>query len=116
MFFTYGAANIYDELPDNLKPASADEAMIFSVESIFAEKPFGVHKFWPWLAPDAPEMKPLIESCPEILGILPPEKLSEPLWKDLVCSLNISRDKFDVATTISFDFREVCGAHEEATL
>ena len=63
------AADIYDELPDSLKPASIEEGMRFSSESIHSNKPFGIHKYWVSLPPYLPKTRKLLEDCPESLGI-----------------------------------------------
>ena len=108
-YICHMAANMYDELPDNLKPAPANETADFSVEMLFSEeRPFGTHQYWCCLPPDAPQMRSMVEGCPEALGILPSHLLSNEKWRSMVCSLNVSRYTFDPAVNVTFDFKEVC--------
>jgi len=103
------AADMYDELPDDLKPAPANESANFSAEMWFSEEsPFGTHQFWSCLPPEAPQMKSMIESCPEALGILPADLLSDERWTNMACALNVSRKSFNPAVDITFDFRQIC--------
>ena len=103
------AADIYDELPDGLKPAPANEAAAFSSEMLLLDaQPFGTHRYWCCRSPEAPKMRGLMENCPETLGILPPDLLANKEWKRRVCGLNVSRESFDPAVNITFDFQATC--------
>lgn len=68
----------------------------------------GAHQFWCCLAPDAPEMKVMMENCPEALGILPAYLMSDKKWKNAVCALNVTKESFDSAVNITFDFGQIC--------
>jgi hypothetical protein len=104
------AADIYEELPDNLKPAPVVEGKTFSSEMLYSDQPFGVHQFWTNLSPTEPKMKTMMESCPEMLGTLPSSHANGD-WKDLACSLNISRESITTAISGgSFNYEEHCGA------
>lgn len=107
-WFCNKAADIYDELPENLKPALISDELIFSVESMFTEKPFATHKYWVSLPSHLPGTKVLVESCPEILGVFQIEYFQFPGHKELICSLNMNRDDFDKEFNITFDFRSIC--------
>lgn len=59
-----------------LLPAPRLEAMQFSVETIFYEKPFGVHQFWRDLpVPNAILLKSFFNHCPEAWELLPADVL-----------------------------------------
>jgi len=110
MWFCYKSIDIYHELSDEFKPADVIDEMSFSSETIPSERPFGLHKFWPWLQPDTPEVRRSLENCPEALGIFPPELLdSHSGWHDLICSLDVAWESFDSRTNITFDYRSRCG-------
>lgn len=107
-WFCNKAADIYNDLPETLKPATMEDEIHFSSESIFSERPFGVHKYWISLPPGAPEMIKLLENCPENLGMFPSEYLAYPSWRGMVCALNVTRKAFDQRTNITFDFETSC--------
>jgi hypothetical protein len=110
LWFCYKSIDIYDEIPDEFKPASISDEMRFSSETIPSENPFGLHKFWPWLQPHAPEVRTSLENCPEALGIFPPELLdSHSGWHDLICSLDNAWGSFDQRTNITFNYKAHCG-------
>lgn len=85
-----------------------EDELLFSSESIFSERSFGIHKYWISLPPDVPQMRTLLENCPEALGMFPTEYLGYTLWHDMVCSLNVTRESFDPGTNITFDFGGHC--------
>jgi hypothetical protein len=86
----------------------ANEAANSSAEMLFSEaQPFGAHQFWCCLAPDAPEMKAMMESCSDALGILPATLMSDRRWTNMACSLNVTRKSFDPAANITIDFGQV---------
>ena len=109
-FFCEKAALIYHELPDGLKPASQKESKNFSSEIMFSDRPFGVHKFWVFHSPVKPRMRKMMNTCPEMLGILPWRVVSDDsAWKKLVCSLNITRDIIQKATSGgTFNYARFC--------
>ena len=109
-FFCEKAAHIYHELPDGLKPASQREGMKFSSEMMYSDHPFGVHKFWVFHSPADARMKKMMNTCPEMLGILPWRVMrNNSTWEKLVCSLNITRDVVEMATSGgTFDYGKFC--------
>lgn len=110
MFFCHAAADLYNDLPAALRPAPMAEEIPFSVETIWHEAPFAVHKFWPHLHVSTPALATqIIEHCPEALGILPADLVTnQTVWRDIVCSAQVDRGAFDQATNITFDFDRVC--------
>ena len=110
LFFSIKASQIYHELQDDLKPASQTEIMKFSLEMMFSGRPFGVHKFWAFHSPDEPRMKQIMNTCPEMLGILPLRVVGgDRAWEKLICSLNITRDIITKATSGgTFDYMTLC--------
>lgn len=103
------AADMYDELPDDIKPATFDEEMAFSSEMIYSEAPFGTHQYWANLDPMSPKLWEMFDSCPEMWGILN-VKIFElrPAWKDMVCQINATRSDFVLGVNITFDFAQMC--------
>lgn len=116
LYFSMKASEIYHELPDNLKPASQRENMKFSSEMMFSDRPFGVHKFWGFHSPDEPRMIQIMKQCPEMIGILPLRVVSgDRAWEKLICSLNITRDIIENATSGgSFDYVKFCHFEKNA--
>ncbi len=93
-FICNKAADLYhdaasaDEHPPWLVPAPQEEAMQFSVESVFYPTPFGVHQFWRDMrAPNATALTSFFQACPEALGVLPADVLTRrPEWREVVCA------------------------------
>ena len=77
---------------------------------MFSDRPFGVHKFWGFHSPDEPRMKQIMNTCPEMLGILPLRVMDgDRAWEKLICSLNITRDIIKKATSGgTFDYVTFC--------
>lgn len=91
-FICNKAADLYHDAgaahPPWLVPAPQEEAMQFSVESVFHPKPFGVHQFWRDMrAPNATALSSFFQACPEALGVLPADVLTRrPEWRAVVCA------------------------------
>ena len=103
---------MYDELPDNLKPATADEARIFSSEMLYSELSFGVHQYWRNLDPSSPRLATMFETCPEMWSILPVELLLEQeRWRHMACSnLGGTGGRLVPGVNITFDPAVLCRA------
>lgn len=111
-YFCNVAADIYDELPDRLKPATFEEEAAFSSEMIYSEAPFGVHQYWASLTPTSPRLRKMFANCPEMWDILPLDVLiSRPDWKHLVCSMDVTHSN---STTISNTLLEILDKNCEA--
>jgi hypothetical protein len=82
----------------------------FSSETMYSDCPFGVHQFWIYESPNMPDLKSMMESCPVTIGILPSSLfISERGWREMICSLNFSRDIIINTTSGgSYDFEELC--------
>jgi len=107
-WFVNRAVDIYDELPDHLKPATCEEAGRFSVETMYQGPPFGTHQYWPHLVHSLELIDELFEVCPEALAILP-EHLTESIeWKDILCALNVTRKNLNRTYNIIIDFPTTC--------
>ena len=83
---------------------------MFSVETMWYEAPFAVHKFWPHLHVSTPTMATtIIEHCPEALGVLPAGLVADQtVWRDIVCAAQLDRSAFDQRSNITFNFGHVC--------
>ena len=53
---------------ENVNTPSFDEAKFFSIESVYSNSPFGIHK--PWLGIDKKSLKMFIEKYPEVSSLL----------------------------------------------
>jgi hypothetical protein len=53
----------------SVKIPSKEEGKLFSVETIYYDKPFAIHAAWKWLSWD--ETKRLFQYCPELLLVAP---------------------------------------------
>lgn len=103
------AADMHDELSDDIKPASFDEEMDFSSEMTYAEAPFGIHQYWSNLDAMSPKLWTMFDSCPEMWGILDVRVFDlHPAWKDMVCRINVTRSDFVPGVNITFDFAQMC--------
>lgn len=94
-WFCNRAADIYPALvarnDSRLVPAPAAEALAFSVEMLYHEKPFGVHQFWTNLRPNATALRVLLTNCPEALEILPSDIIARRSdWRNVLCDLKPS--------------------------
>ena len=71
-----------------LLPAPRFKAMQFSVETVFYEKPFGVHQFWRDLyVPNATQLISFFNNCPEAWELLPENVLDKRWeWMSVICA------------------------------
>lgn len=71
-----------------LLPAPRSKAMEFCVETIFQDKPFGVHQFWRDLpVANATQLKSFFNNCPEACEVLPENVLDKRWeWMKLQCA------------------------------
>ena len=100
---------MYDELPDDIKPATFDEEMAFSSEMMYSEAPFGTHQYWANLDPASPKLWMMFDNCPEMWGILDMGFVNmRPDWKALICQINVTRSAFVPGVNITFDFAQIC--------
>lgn len=107
-FFCNAAADIYEQLPASLRPATFDEERAFSVESLYYKAPFGVHQYWTALSPKSPFFPEMFANCPEMLEILPDKLIKKSQdWRNLACSLNISNSNIERAS--GFNYSKYCG-------
>lgn len=86
------AADIYPLLLARDDPAliaaPREEALAFSVEMLYADRPFGVHQFWSNLQPNMTALRTLFDNCPEALQILPGDIIARrPDWRGILCQL-----------------------------
>jgi hypothetical protein len=92
-FICSAAADIYPLLLARHDPrliaAPREDALAFSVEMLYHEKPFGVHQFWSTLLPpNETALCTLLENCPESLSILPENIVSRrPDWRAVLCDV-----------------------------
>ncbi len=106
LWFAFRAADIYDELPDNIKPATSEEAGQFAFETMYQGPPFGSHQYWCREGP-SPMMAEFLEICPEALAILPANIPANAGWEDMLCSLDVmeyAKNSYNV----SFDVGATC--------
>ena len=99
---------MYDELPDNLKPATFEEEAAFSSEMVYSEAPFGVHKYYAFADPASPQLHTMLDNCPEMWGIFPVELVNQEEWKKNACGTSRTQFTFDPQVNITFDPRLVC--------
>lgn len=88
-YFCNIAADLYEELPDHLRPATFEEEEAFSSETFYSNAPFGVHQYWENLSPESSQLRNMFTNCPEMLSIMPKDLVTEqPEWGKLVDDLN----------------------------
>ena len=103
------AADVYDELPEDIKPATFEEEMAFSSEMMYSEASFGTHQYWSNLDPTSPKLHTMFQNCPEMWGILDVGIFAQkPAWRDVVCEMNVTRSAFVPGVNITFSFDEIC--------
>ena len=103
---------MFDSLPRDQQPAPRDEATRFAVETIFYDKPFGIHKFWEpgfyGVSPHTPGINQMFNRCPEVWAILPPFFRQNEEWKAVLCSIDVSSLHFDITRNTTIDLTEMC--------
>jgi len=103
------AADMYNDLSDDIKPATFDEEMAFSSEMMYSEAPFGTHQYWSNLDPMSPRLWTMFDNCPEMWGILNVNIFAlRPVWKKAVCQMNVTRSDLVPGVNVTFDFAEMC--------
>jgi hypothetical protein len=112
MYICDKAAEVYDELPPHVRPASFVEEANFSSETMYSEEPFGVHQYWPHLDPTSPKLHTMFQHCPEMWGILPPELAAQPKWRNLVCTMQMVPSNLVPGINITFNVRTLCKPDE----
>lgn len=114
MYFCHAAADLYNDLAPSLRPAPVAEEIPFSVETIWFDAPFAVHKFWPHLHVSTPAMATrIVENCPEVLGILPADVAANDTWRGIVCAAKINRGAFTNGSNIDFELDQMCASYSQ---
>ena len=111
MYFCHAAADILPELPRYLQPAPMVDEVSFSVETIWHERPFAVHQFWPHMHANDPDIAmAMFQNCPEALAIIPPHVVkNNTQWKSIICE-TLERDTINAASAeeASVHINELC--------
>ena len=59
--------------------ATSDVGRTFSVETVFHDKPLGVHRVYEYVARNESQRRQLYSYCPEAMLVLPPQHLPRRL-------------------------------------
>ena len=105
-YFCNMAANVLEDLPQEMQPADMERAMKFSSEMIYSDMTFGVHQYWTNLSPSSPQMRAMFDNCPEMWGIFPTSLVERQDWRAFICATNFSGMQ---PTDVTFDFHNACG-------
>jgi len=83
---------------------------------MYSYRPCRVHKFWGFYYPDEPRMKQTMNTCPEMLCILPLHVVDgDRAWQKVVCSLDITCNVIEIATSSgTFDYVTYCPLEKNA--
>ena len=107
-YFCNMAADIFEDLPQEARPATFESGMNFSSEMIYSDRTFGVHQYWSNLSPASPHMRAMFDNCPEMWGIFPPGLLEREDWRTFVCATNTTDVILDPQRNVTFDFHDAC--------